>query len=133
MSTSDLIDLFGPVIHRVTRAQLIADGQLIDVSATAREKGVRFPVAVSAGLWADINAIPASKSWQDVTGRLHDVVWMLRCAIIAKANQTVSGTATLRYQLIMHVGRTTYYTVKAHFGPGDDGTPVITLLRPNED
>ncbi|MFH1109976.1 MAG: DUF6573 family protein [Planctomycetota bacterium] len=24
-------------------------------------------------------------------------------------------------------------TLKAHFGPGDDGEPVVTIMRPDED
>ena len=35
-------------IHRYTRAEAIRDGVLIDVSATAREAGFRYPVALAA-------------------------------------------------------------------------------------
>ena len=36
------------LIHRYTRAEAIADGVLIDVSAVAREAGIRYPVALTA-------------------------------------------------------------------------------------
>jgi hypothetical protein len=39
------------VIHRYTRAGAIRDGVLIDVSQTAREAGVRHPVALTRALW----------------------------------------------------------------------------------
>jgi hypothetical protein len=34
------------VIHRYTRADAIRDGVLIDVTAVAREAGLRYPVAI---------------------------------------------------------------------------------------
>jgi hypothetical protein len=47
----DLRDLFGEVIHVHTRADAIADGMLVDVSAVAREAGIRFPVALTRAIW----------------------------------------------------------------------------------
>ncbi|MCE9563538.1 MAG: hypothetical protein K8U57_15970 [Planctomycetes bacterium] len=35
------------VIHSYTRANALADGVLVDVSETAREAGIRFPVALT--------------------------------------------------------------------------------------
>ena len=35
------------LIHSYTRAEALADGELIDVSATAREAGIRWPVALT--------------------------------------------------------------------------------------
>jgi len=48
----DVEDLFGPPISSYSRAQAIEDGVLVDVSALAREAGIRFPVAVTAGVFA---------------------------------------------------------------------------------
>ncbi len=115
------------IIHTYTRAQALEDGALIDVSETAREVGFRVSVAVSAALWADIEAIPPSKRGiQDAAGRLWDVLWMARLA----ARQGGSETA---YRLTMHVGRASTYRVKMGSGPGDQGEHVITLLKPDED
>jgi hypothetical protein len=36
------------LIHRYTRADALRDGALIDVSAVAREAGIRYPVALAA-------------------------------------------------------------------------------------
>jgi len=41
------------VIHRYTRAQAIADGVLVDVTAKARTCGFTVPVAMTATLFAD--------------------------------------------------------------------------------
>jgi len=43
----ELRDLFGEVIHAYTRADAIADGAIVDVSAAAREAGIRHPVALT--------------------------------------------------------------------------------------
>jgi len=117
------------LIYAYTRKQAIEDGVLIDVSEIANEAGFVYPVALTAALWADINAIPKSRCEQDANGRLWDILWMGCNAI--RRNKT-SGSE-LHYQLIMHVGRSTYYTVKLVCGPGDDAEPVITLMCPNED
>jgi hypothetical protein len=58
------------VISSYTRAQAIADGELVDVSTIAREAGFRFPTAITRALWADIAAIPAERPLEDLQGRL---------------------------------------------------------------
>ena len=47
------------LISSYTRAQAIADGQLIDVSEMAREAGIRYPVALTATVWARCVEVPA--------------------------------------------------------------------------
>ncbi len=39
----------GDLIYRYTRADVLRDGVLIDVSQTARETGLCFPVALTRG------------------------------------------------------------------------------------
>jgi hypothetical protein len=46
------------LIHRYTRADAIRDGVLIDVSATAREAGFKYAVALTAAAWAQCVAVP---------------------------------------------------------------------------
>lgn len=118
------------VVFSYTRAQALEDGVLIDVSERAKEAGFRFPVAVTAALWGDIEAIPESyQGIQDVEGRLWDVLWMGRIAV----QHSKGDSSELVYRLIMHVGKEEYYTVKLVCGPGDAGEPVITVMRPDED
>src|SRR5260370_32314941 len=68
------------LIHRYSRADAIRDGVLIDVSATAREAGIRWPVALTCAVWGRCVRVPAGVLCQDERGRLWDVLWMLACA-----------------------------------------------------
>jgi len=123
--------IFGVVIHAYTRADALADGTLIDVTATAHEAGLRHPVALTAAVWEQYVRVPDGVTCQDEPGRLWDVLWMLRCAA-ARANGS-----TLLYQL--HIrndnreGTLPLVTLKAVCGPGDDGKPVVTIMLPDED
>ena len=65
----------------LVHAQAIADGVLVDVSKLAKEAGFRFPVAVTAGVWAECVTVPEGVTGQDETGRLWDVLNLLRFAI----------------------------------------------------
>ena len=118
------------MIYTYTRAQALEDGVLVDVSEMAREAGFVWPVAVTAAVWALIEAIPPRyQGVQSVDGRLWDALWMAYCAIRMAKH---SGTELL-YSLILHHGRRTYVTLKLVTGPGDHGEPVVTLMLPDED
>jgi hypothetical protein len=118
-------------IHRYTRAQALADGVLIDVSVTAREAGIRWPVALTRAVWDRCVAVPPGVVCQDEAGRLWDVLFLLALAIRR------GGGAEVRFAV--HVrndnrGRTPpLVRLKAICGPGDDGEPVITVMLPHED
>lgn len=84
MSTEQdkLTEVFGECVYTYTRSQAIADGVLIDVSKLAKEAGIRHPVAVTEAVWAEYVAVPEElNGWQDETGRLWDLVWMLSMAV----------------------------------------------------
>ena len=117
------------IIHAYSRAQAIQDGVLVDVSQIAKEAGFRYPVALTAALWADIENIPVGSSSQDVQGRLWDVLWMGRNAIKASKEAGFS----LTYCLLLPVRGRKVYSVKLVYGPGDNAEPIITLMRPDED
>jgi hypothetical protein len=57
------------LIHRYNRADALRDGVLIDVSATAREAGIRFPVALTRAVWERCVSIPPGVLFQDEAGR----------------------------------------------------------------
>src|SRR3954465_10255376 len=69
------------LIHRYSRADALRDGVLVDVSATAREAGIRFPVALTRAVWERGVAVPPGVLCQDEAGRLWDVLWLLACAV----------------------------------------------------
>lgn len=126
--------LFGPVIHRYTRAQALEDGVLVDVSETAREAGIKFPCAVTRAVWDRYVEVPEGVTAQDERGRLWDVVWMLRVAIKKSRDGSL-----IQYQLHVRntnrerLDRRDLVTLKAVCGPGDEAEPVITIMLPDED
>jgi hypothetical protein len=130
-----LADLFAEaeLIFAYTRAQALADGVLVDVTALAAEAGFTFPVAITAALWADIETIPEPYDvFETPEGRLWDVLFMARFAI----QRSKGGGSTLLYPLILHTDDSpgdSQYRIKLVCGPGDHAEPVITLMQPNED
>lgn len=119
------------VIYSYTRAQAIADGVLIDVTETAREAGVRFPVAVTAGLWQKY-IVPDEASalhCQSVEGRLWDTLWLFRWA----AKGSAGDVLFFEVSYVMKGRKMSKVKLKAVCGPGDTPDPVITLMLPNED
>lgn len=126
--------LFGPedLIHAYTRADAIEDGTLVDVSETASEAGIRYPLALTRALWADVEDIPPSKKGvQDASGRLWDLLWMARHAAANVAHPEEKDR--IFFNLVMPVGRKKNYRAKMVLAPGDDGAPVLTVLREDED
>ena len=123
----------GQVIHSYTRAQAIADGVLVDVSELAKEAGFRFPVAVTAGVWAECVAVPEGLTDQDEIGRLWDILVMLRYAITRYKGDTERLDFALHVRNDEREGDPPLVQLYALCGPGDDPQPVITVLLPGED
>ena len=144
-TTATADDIFGEPISVYTRAQAIDDGVLIDVSETAREAGIVWPVALTAAVWMDCVAWDeiAEKRKPDYTaqsesGRLWDVAWMASRAIRAALRRGHDGHSPIAFQLfrIPREGRgmrPRLVALKLCIGPGDEGEPVITIMQPGED
>lgn len=122
-------DLFGETIFTYTRADAIEDGVLHDLSDLAQEAGFTMPLACTAAVWHDLNAIPDEHGNQSVKGRAWDMLVMARFAV--KTMKADSDRLTFRMILHTSEGRDQTYTI--HCGPGDIGEPVLTILRPDED
>jgi hypothetical protein len=120
------------LIYRYSRADAIRDGVLIDVTATAREAGFKYPVALTSAAWARCVAVPPGLAGQDEAGRLWDVLWLLACAVRG-------GAGGREVCFGVHVrdddrdGTPPLVLLKALCGPGDEGEPVITVMLPDED
>jgi len=144
-------NLWGKPTFSYTRAQAIADGLLVDLTTAADDKGQRLcpqagfkvPVAITRTAWA--KTIEAGGSWkadgegeilelkggQSLTGRLWDMLWMLRVASGASMNSD-----RIHFQVLVDVhgdGRHEAVSLWAHCGPGDDAQPVITIMLEGED
>jgi len=129
---------FGDVIFAYTRARALADGVLIDAGPMAQEVGFRWPVALTAGAWADCVAWTDTDSerqiHQDQSGRLWDVLFM--AAYAARANPHAGAELLFELYRLPCDGSATeaeFTELKLVVGPGDDGEPVMTILLPNED
>jgi len=129
---------FGEIISIYTRAQALADGVLIDAGPMAREAGFRWPVAITAGAWADCvswsDADSERQTPQDQSGRLWDVLFMAAYAI--RANPRGGAELLIELYRVPRDGNATQAeltTLKLVVGPGDEGEPVTTILLPNED
>jgi len=127
-------DIFGPVISSYTRAEAIDDiddGVLVDVSETAREAGITYPVAVTRRVWEEL-VVPDDRSrpyGQSEAGRLWDVLFMFSVRARARSDSMmfykVAAIAKARQRRV--------YILKAVVDGGDGGEPVITVMFPDED
>jgi hypothetical protein len=130
-------EIFGPVLFSYSRAQAITDGELVDVSSSAREVGIKFPVAISRAAFIKFVEWTTEDSKrrgveQDQKGRLMDVLTMF-----AQRARRFEGD-TMRYQFLCvpRDGKGTQpkiSSMKAVIGPGDTPAPVITLMLMGED
>jgi hypothetical protein len=133
-----MTDLFGPPIASYARAQALEDGVLVDVTETAREAGIKFPVALTAAAWADCvewtdEDAERTGAYQDQSGRLWDVVWMTRCAIVrGRGASNMVVVDLLRVRRDRRSRRAVAVQLVALCGPGDDAEPVITIMTMDE-
>ena len=144
-------NLWGEPIFRYTRAQAIADGALVDLTTATDNKGqllcqqagFKVPVAITRTAWTKTVEIGGIwkpdgegevlelKGGQSLTGRLWDVLWMLRVAFgkAAKSDR-------VDFQVLVDVhgdGRHNVVKLWALCGPGDDAQSVITIMVEGED
>jgi hypothetical protein len=97
------------------------------VSATARQAGFKYSVALTRAPWAQCVAVPPGVVCQDEPGRLWDVLRLLACAARGSG-----GASELRCGV--HVRNDNrkrtppLVRLQALYGPGDDGAPVITVM-----
>ncbi len=133
MSTHHDADPFGPVIYSYTRAQAVADGVQVEVTKTAREAGISFPVFLTRTAFDSFVAVPPGVTGQDEAGRLWDIVWMLRFAIM-RARPGVQRIPVALY-VRNDNRRATLIKLIASCGPLDidDPQPAITVMLPDED
>lgn len=118
------------LIYSYTRKQAIEDGVLVDVSRFAQDAGISFPVAMTRAIWCGYVEPPKSlEGIQDWEGRLWDVLNCLRQA----ASKTSGDTIKFLVSFQMKQGVSEDVVLKALCGPGDNSSPVITVMLPEED
>jgi hypothetical protein len=144
-------NIWGEPIYRYTRAQAIADGILVDLTTATDDRGqllcqqagFKVQVAITRTAWA--KTVEAGGVWkshgdgetlelkggQSLTGRLWDVLWMLRLA----SGQT-RNTDRVHFQVLVDIqgdGHRKLVKLWALCGPSDDVKPCITIMLEGED
>ena len=142
---ADGITAFGDVVYSYTRAQAVADGVQVEVTKTAQEAGIRFPMFLTRTVYDAYVTVPPGVTAQDEAGRLWDIVWMTRFAIL-RAKPGVDRIPVALYVRnepdACPVGCAKRYPTGAKLikliatcGPLDldDPQPAITVMMPDED
>ena len=127
------ITAFGPVVYTYTRAQAVADGVQVEVSKVAAEAGIKFPVFLTRTVYDAYVTVPPDVTGQDEAGRLWDIVWMTRFAIL----RAKPGVDRIPVALYVRNDNRAAKLIKliATCGPldVDDPQPAITVMMPDED
>ena len=133
MNHPDSNSPFGEVIYAYTRSQAVADGFQVEVTKTAHEAGIRFPVFLTRTVYDSYVAVPDGVTGQDEAGRLWDIVNMVRFAII----RSQAGCDRIPVALYVRNDNRAARLVKliATCGPLDidEPQPAITVMMPDED
>jgi hypothetical protein len=140
MTAAEMTELFGEPIHIYSRQQALADGFQVEVTATAQEAGIRFPMFLTRAVWDTYVKVPEGVTAQDEAGRLWDIVWMTRFAIRRSPQYAVNDVAChhrLPVALYVRNDNRKAKLVKliATCGPldHDKPEPAITVMMPDED
>ena len=124
---------FGEVIYAYTRKQAIADGVQIDVTKTAQEAGIKFPVFITRGVFENYVAVPEGVTGQDEAGRLWDVIWMTRFAILRSHGHTDRLPVALYVRNDNRAAKLIKLIATCGALDMDDPQPAITIMLPTED
>jgi hypothetical protein len=133
MNTNNQESPFGPVIYAYTRAQAVADGVQVEVTKTAQEAGIKFPMFLTRAVFDAYVAVPPDVTGQDEAGRLWDVVWKTRFGII----RARPGCDRIPVAFYVRNDNRAARLVKLIATCGaldiDDPQPAITVMMPDED
>jgi NTP pyrophosphatase (non-canonical NTP hydrolase) len=97
--------------------------------------GFKVPVAVTSNVWEECIEWSESdnkQTYQNLTGRLNDVLWMLYLA----CRKSEGSICLFAPHVIPRDGqskKTKLIKLKSVIGGGDEGEPVITIMLPTED
>ena len=125
------------LIHSYSRKQAIEDGVLVDLmqaetEALVKEAGFRYPIAMtSAAYFETVGPIDGElPSGQDRTGRLWDVLMVLKAAI----RNTKGETDRILFEVRVWNGKKhDIVRLWSLVGPGDTMDPVLTIMCEDED
>ncbi len=130
---ADRENFFGGVIYSYTRAQAVADGVQVDVTKTAQEAGIKFPMFLTRAVFDNYVAVPPDVTGQDEAGRLWDLVWMARFAILRSHGHTDRLPVALYVRNDNHRAKLVKLIATCSALDIDDPQPALTLMLPDED
>ena len=141
-----------------TRANAIADGVLIDLMQPSfadmvKQAGFRYPIAMTKTVFSRYVEIDKldNTHYQDLNGRLWDILWMLGLEIKSNKNRSEVFFAFIslpnkeqaesdEYNAYIEVepdddlpSGFKLCQLKAVCGPNDDGKPCLTIMLSTED
>ena len=124
---------FGPVIYAYSRSQAVADGVQVDVTKTAQEAGIKFPMFLTRAVFNNYVAVPPDVTGQDEAGRLWDLVWMARFAILRSHGHTARLPVALYVRNDNHRAKLVKLIAVCSALDMDDPQPALTLMMTDED
>ena len=133
MNTNNENSPFGEVIFSYTRSQAVADGVQVEVTKTAQEAGIRFPVFLTRAVYDAYVSVPPGVTCQDEAGRLWDLMTMTRFAIL----RSRPGCDRLPVALYVRNDNRRPRLIKLIAACGaleiDDPQPATTIMQVGED
>lgn len=117
--------LFGEIISEYSRATALEDGFLVDLNQwiPVSESGYKYPVACTSTVFSVIQDA-VEKQRKDYKGVIWDILWMSQRGVVQRWD------TGCKFQV--RIGRS-MQTLKIECGPGDDLSPVLTIMFPDED
>lgn len=122
--TTELTELFGEPISIYTRAQAIADGVLVDVSDQAKRFGIRFPVAITDGLYSTLTQAAQTDAFKTLCVDL---------LLITMRQHISRASDSNRIDFAVKIPHLPPISAYALCTPGDTPEPVLTVMLPHED
>jgi hypothetical protein len=107
------------------RETALLDRVLYSVNNLAAEAGLLHPTAISSRLNDLVDAMP---SWNDRTGRIWDIVWMM----VRLGKKVTGNVVTFPVILQDSEGNPNEYTLKGEVSDSN-GSPVITIMLEDEE
>lgn len=127
-------DLFGEVIFAYSRAQALEDGVLVDITPYA-SGCFKYPVAVTSALWELLEVKPDNRFYacESYLAKLAEstsrkIATMLLSFRLATVNPVNSDSLVFPWNF-----DSVDINLRAVCGPGDNPSPVITIMLEGED
>jgi hypothetical protein len=130
---ADRENFFGGVIYAYSRSQAVADGVQVDVTKTAQEAGIKFPMFLTRAVFDAYVAVPEGVTGQDEAGRLWDLVWMTRFSILRSHGHTDRLPVALYVRNDNHRAKLVKIIAVCSALDIEDPQPALTLMMVDED